>query len=76
MSGSLDEILMHSLPYTTLTPSSEPFVDAVPLALLGWNRSSREAAERWFDNFNAVMSHFVGYPEDFADIYRRYSQTP
>ena len=38
--------------------------------------SEREAAERWFDNFNAVMSHFVGGVEEFADIYRKYSQTP
>ena len=44
--------------------------------IVGGAGSEREAAERWFDNFNAVMSHFVGYPEDFADIYRRYSQTP
>ena len=44
--------------------------------IVGDAGSEREAAERWFDNFNAVMSHFVGYPEDFADIYRRYSQTP
>ena len=44
--------------------------------IVGDAGSEREAAERWFDNFNAVMSHFVGYPEDFADIYRPYSQTP
>ena len=44
--------------------------------IVGDAGSEREAAERWFDNFNAVMSHFVGYPEDFADIYRKYSQTP
>ena len=44
--------------------------------IVGGAGSEREAAERWFDNFNAVMSHFVGYVEDFADIYRPYSQTP
>ena len=44
--------------------------------IVGDAGSEREAAERWFDNFNAVMSHFVGYVEDFADIYRPYSQTP
>ena len=44
--------------------------------IVGDAGNEREAAERWFDNFNAVMSHFVGYPEDFADIYRPYSQTP
>ena len=44
--------------------------------IVGGAGSEREAAERWFDNFNAVMSHFVGGVEDFADIYRPYSQTP
>ena len=44
--------------------------------IVGDAGNQREAAERWFDNFNAVMSHFVGYVEDFADIYRPYSQTP
>ena len=44
--------------------------------VIGDAGSEREAAERWFDNFNAVMSHFVGGAEEFADIYRKYSQTP
>ena len=44
--------------------------------IVGDAGNQREAAERWFDNFNAVMSHFVGGVEDFADIYRPYSQTP
>ena len=44
--------------------------------IVGDAGSEREAAERWFDNFNAVMSHFIGGAEQFADIYRKYSQTP
>ena len=44
--------------------------------VIGGAESEREAVERWFDNFNAVMSHFVGGADDFADIYRPYSQTP
>ena len=44
--------------------------------IVGDAGNEREAAERWFDNFNAVMSHFVGGVEDFADIYRPYTQTP
>ena len=44
--------------------------------IVGDAGNQREAAERWFDNFNAVISHFVGGVEDFADIYRPYSQTP
>ena len=43
--------------------------------IVGDAENQREAAERWFDNFNAVMSHFVGYVEDFADIYRRNTET-
>ena len=43
--------------------------------IVGDAGSEREAAERWFDNFNAVMSHFIGGTEEFADIYRKYSQT-
>ena len=44
--------------------------------IVGDAENEREAAERWFDNFNAVMSHFVGGVLDFADIYRPYSQIP
>ena len=28
--------------------------------IVGDAGNQREAAERWFDNFNAVMSHFIG----------------
>ena len=34
--GVIDEILMHTLPYSAFTPSGEPFVDAVPIAIFGW----------------------------------------
>ena len=34
--------------------------------IVGDAGSEREAAERWFDNFNAVMSHFVGGVEEFC----------
>ncbi len=44
--------------------------------IVGDAGSEREAAERWFDNFNAIMSHFIGGVEDFANLYRPYSQTP
>ena len=43
--------------------------------IVGNAGSEREAAERWFGHLNAVMSHFVGGVEEFADIYRKYSQT-
>ena len=38
--------------------------------------SQREAVERWVDHLNKNMTHFPGGTEDFADIYRPYSQTP
>ena len=40
------------------------------------HRSDREVAEWWFGHLNGTMSHFTGDEEDFADIYRPYSQTP
>ena len=43
--------------------------------IVGDAGSEREAAERWFDNFNAIMSHFIGGVEDFAEIYRRNTET-
>ena len=36
--GVIDEMLVHTLPYAAFTPSGEPFVDAVPVAVLGWKR--------------------------------------
>ena len=44
--------------------------------IVGGAGSEREAAERWFEEFTKVTSHFVGDHEDFANIYRPYSQTP
>ena len=44
--------------------------------IVGGAGSEREAAERWFEEFTNVTSHFVGGTEDFANIYRPYSQTP
>ena len=34
--GVIDKILMHTFPYPTIAPSGEPFVDAVPIAIFGW----------------------------------------
>ena len=36
----------------------------------------REAVETWLDYLNQHMWHFLGGTEDFADIYRKHSQTP
>ena len=44
--------------------------------IVGGAGSEREAAERWFSHLNEVMTHFTGGTEDFANLYRPYSQTP
>ena len=44
--------------------------------VIGGAGSEREAVERWFDYLNKNMTHFAGGTEDFANIYRPYSQTP
>ena len=44
--------------------------------IVGGAGSEREAAERWFGHLNEVMTHFTGGAEDFANLYRPYSQTP
>ena len=44
--------------------------------IIGDAGSEREAAERWFGHLNKTMGHFTGGTEDFANLYRPYSQTP
>ena len=44
--------------------------------IVGGAGNEREAAERWFGHLNEVMTHFTGGAEDFANLYRPYSQTP
>ena len=44
--------------------------------IIGDAGSEREAAERWFGHLNEVMTHFRGGTENFANLYRPYSQTP
>ena len=44
--------------------------------IIGDAGNQREAVERWFDHLNKNMTHFPGDHENFADIYRPYSQTP
>ena len=44
--------------------------------IIGDAENQREAAERWFGNLNREVFHFTGDEEDFADLFRPYSQTP
>ena len=44
--------------------------------IVGDAGSERETAERWFGHLNEVMTHYIGGPEDFGNLYRPYSQTP
>lgn len=34
--GVIDKMLMRTFPYPMIAPSGEPFVDAVPIAIFGW----------------------------------------
>ena len=42
--GVIDEMLMHTLPYTAFTPSGEPCVDAVPITVFGWEHPPLRAS--------------------------------
>ena len=44
--------------------------------VIGNAATQRESAEQWFGHINRELVHFRGGTEDFADIYRPYSQTP
>ena len=44
--------------------------------IVGGAENQREAAEMWFGHQNEVMRHYIGGPEDFADLYRPYTNTP
>ena len=44
--------------------------------IAGGAGSEREAAEQWFQDINRELIHFTGDHEDFADLFRSYSQTP
>ena len=44
--------------------------------IIGDSEGEREAAERWLGHLHKTLVHFVGDGEDFADIFRPYSQTP
>ena len=44
--------------------------------VVGNSGNPREAVETWLDYLNQHMWHFLGGTEDFADIYRKHSQTP
>ena len=44
--------------------------------IVGGAKSEREAAEQWFSHINKNLIHFRGYEDDFANLFRPYSQTP
>ena len=53
----------------------ESFPTAV-YRIIGDTVNERDVVLRWFDHMNKNMTHFPGDHENFADIYRPYSQTP
>ena len=44
--------------------------------IIGDSEGEREAAERWFGHINRELIHFTGDGDDFANLFRPYSQTP
>ena len=44
--------------------------------IVGDAGGEREAAERWFGHINKELIHFTGDHEDFANLFRPYSQAP
>ena len=44
--------------------------------IVGGAEHQSESAERWFGNLNREVFHFTGDGDDFADLFRPYSQTP
>ena len=44
--------------------------------VIGDAGNEREAAEQWFGHLNEVMTHYTGGHEEFADLYRPYTNTP
>ena len=53
----------------------ESFPTMVHRAIAGAD-GEKDAAERWFAHLNSKAVHFTGHCEDFANLYRPYSQTP
>ena len=44
--------------------------------VIGNAATQREAAERWFGHINEELIHFTGGAEEFANLFRPYSQAP
>ena len=43
---------------------------------IGGAKTQMQAAERWLGHLHKTLVHFIGDGDDFADIFRPYSQTP
>ena len=68
-----------NLSFMSLTKLPDGTVKSFPTQvyeIVGGAGSERKAAERWFGHLNEVMRHYTGGTEDFANLYRPYSQTP
>ena len=44
--------------------------------IVGGAGSERDATEKYFGHLNEVMTHYTGGHEEFADLYRPYTNTP
>ena len=68
--------ISHSCLKITLPDGTIESFPTTVYEIIGDAESEREAAERWFGHLNKTMVHFTGGTEDFANLYRSYSQTP
>ena len=60
---------------TLLGGTVESFPTTV-YGVIGNAATQREAAELWFRHINEPLVHFTGDGDDFANLFRPYSQTP
>ena len=77
-----ESLTVTSFGWRNLTPMSLTISDDVNVKsfptqvyeIIGGAGSEREAAERWFSHINKNLIHFTGDGDDFADLFRPYSQ--
>ena len=68
-----------NLTFMSLTELPDGTIESFPTKvyeIIGGAKTPREAAEQWFSHINRNLIHFTGDGDDFADLFRPYSQTP
>ena len=78
-SRTLTSFGWRNLSFMSQHKKSDGTVESFPTMVyerIGGVETPREAAERWFGGINRDLIHFTGDSDDFADLFRSYSQTP